>query len=84
MKKSHFKTRREFYKDLDDFIRDMPCDKWYPTKGNEEVIELIKEYIRLEVFYPDYLLVLNKDSTKFQKAKIPKEKKVEKNLESSK
>ena len=81
MKKLHFKTRREFYKDLDDFIRDMPYDRWYPTKGNQEVVELIKEYINLDVFFPDAVMCLNKDESKFQKSLIPKEKKIEKDLD---
>jgi hypothetical protein len=59
-------------KNTDDFIRDMPYDKWYPTKGNQEVVELIKEYINLDVFFPDAVMCLNKDESKFQKAKIPK------------
>ena len=56
---------------VEKFFNTMPYDKWYPTKGNQEVIELIKEYINLDVFFPDAVMCLNKDESKFQKAKIP-------------
>ena len=61
---------------VEKFFNTMPYDKWYPTKGNQEVVELIKEYINLDVFFPDAVMCLNKDESKFQKAKIPNGKKI--------
>jgi len=52
---------------LEQFILTMPLNQYFNTKGDEETIRIICEWIDLDCMWPSYYLEFNFDKSKFKK-----------------
>jgi hypothetical protein len=57
----------EKVKRMDEFILTMPENTWFTTRGDTELIGVIKQWIDGDYIWPKYYLEFNADYTKFHK-----------------
>jgi hypothetical protein len=54
-------------KKMDQFILVMPENTWFSTRGDTELIDIVKQWIDGDYLWPKYYLEFNSDFTKFKK-----------------
>jgi hypothetical protein len=55
---------------LEQFIINMPINTWYTTRNNEEIIDIIKQWIDGDFMWPKFTLEFNYDYSKFRKIEL--------------
>lgn len=68
-KNTNFHFNHEIIPKMDQFIKDMPINKWFSIGGDETKLAVIKDWIDKDILQP-YYLTLSTDNKSFIKRKL--------------